>query len=326
MRKPIVRHPQEHAGRGRDAGQRAGKHAHQRADVDQYPQHRNAAYSGEHVHLIWSGAQILTHDVEAQHFRVRTHREESSRQNRTLNHRARNRLQRIARLGAQRGGALKAHKTEQRQYQAEAEPAPGHAVEMEFIAIQVPAVMKQHEPNHDHDHRNRCGFNPQHEPRGNLHVAIGNPDRNSRDQQRQQRRRENVPRGIVDQQVRIVIEPANHARSRGHVGQQQAPGDGCGEPRRQGHRRVGIERPGRSRMTRIARDAQSHQKYRGRRQDIREPCPVPRESADQRNRSGRRCGRRHGGHRLRQSFHGRKNSAPQTVVRALGRLRRCWLH
>src|SRR5208282_6501336 len=97
------------------------------------------------MHLIRSRAQILTRYMEAEYFGVRARREESSGKHRSLDHRARDRLQRIARLRAQCGRTLKAHETEQRQYQAEAESAAGHATEMELIAVQVPAVTNQHQ-------------------------------------------------------------------------------------------------------------------------------------------------------------------------------------
>ena len=40
--------------------------------------------------------------------------------------------------------------------------------------------------------------------------------------------------GVAQQQIRIVIEAANYAGARGHIGKQQAPGDGRREPGRQG--------------------------------------------------------------------------------------------
>ena len=138
-----MRHQQQHAGRRRDAGQSSGEQAHQRADVDQQSQHRDAADSGQHMHRSLAGAQILAHGVEAQHFRVSTDREESSGEKGALNDRARNGLQRIARLGAQRGRALEAHKAEKRQDQSQAQSAAGHAVQMEFIPVQVPAVTQE---------------------------------------------------------------------------------------------------------------------------------------------------------------------------------------
>ena len=147
VRQSVVRHAQQHARRGRDAGQGSGKHTDQRANVNQHTKHRHAAYSRQHVHLIWSGAQILTHDVEAQHFSVGAHREECSRQESAQNHRARNRFQRIACLGTQGGGAFKAHKAEERQHQAEAQSAAGRTAQAQLVPVPVRSLAKQQQNN-----------------------------------------------------------------------------------------------------------------------------------------------------------------------------------
>ena len=132
--EPVVRHQQQHACRRRDACQSAGKQAHERADIDQQSQHRDAADSGQHMHRSLARAQVLARGVEAQHFRIGADGEESSGEKGALDDRAWNRLQRVARLGSQRGRALEANETEQRQHQAQAQAAAGHAVEMELFA------------------------------------------------------------------------------------------------------------------------------------------------------------------------------------------------
>jgi hypothetical protein len=50
-----------------------------------------------------------------------------------LDDRAGNRLQRIARFGAECSRAFEANETEEREHQAEAQSAAGHAVEMELF-------------------------------------------------------------------------------------------------------------------------------------------------------------------------------------------------
>ena len=110
MGKPVVRHAQQHPSRGRDAGQSAGEHTHQRTNIDQYPEHRHAAHPRQYMHLIGGSSQVLADDVEAQDFGVRADSEESSGQNGTLNHRAGDRLQRVASLRSQSRRTLKAHK------------------------------------------------------------------------------------------------------------------------------------------------------------------------------------------------------------------------
>lgn len=68
-----------------------------------------------------------------------------------------------------------------------------------------------------------------------------------------------MARGVVQQQIRVVIEPANDARTGGDVRQQQAPRGGGPEPRRKDHGRVGVKRAGRSGIAREFTDAQCHQ-------------------------------------------------------------------
>ncbi len=140
MGEPVVRHAQQYASRGGDAGQSSGEQAHQCSNVDEQSKNRHTAHLRDHVHGGFAFSQILAHGMKSQYFRVRAYCEENSGQYCGLNHRARNRLQRVACFRAQRGRAFKTNKAEQRQYQAEPESAAGHATQVELIAVQVPAV------------------------------------------------------------------------------------------------------------------------------------------------------------------------------------------
>src|ERR1035438_8545706 len=119
MREAILRHSHEHAGRGGDASQSAGKQADQRADVDQQSQHGHAADLREYVHRSVALPQILPHGMKAQNFRICANREKSTSEHRALNYRAWNRLEWIAGFGPERSRALKTHKTEQSEHQAQ---------------------------------------------------------------------------------------------------------------------------------------------------------------------------------------------------------------
>ena len=69
-------------------------------------------------------------DAKAEDFGIRAQRKNRSRQKRALDHRSGNCFQGIARLGAERRGALKSDKTEEGQHKTETQAAAGHAAEL----------------------------------------------------------------------------------------------------------------------------------------------------------------------------------------------------
>ena len=97
------------------------------------------------------------------------------------------------------------------------------------------AVAHEYEQHHDDNGADGNGFDPQHEPRGNFHVAPGDERGNRGAQKRQQQHRETTwPVSVAQQQDwRNERSRAVTLASGGDVGQQQTPSGGGGEPRRQ---------------------------------------------------------------------------------------------
>ena len=116
----VVRHQQQDTRGGGDARERSGEQADERADIDEDSEEGDAAYFGEYVHRSGARAEILSCRAQAQDFGVGADGEDGSSEEGTLNYRAGNGLQGIARFGAERGGAFKSDKTEEREDQAKA--------------------------------------------------------------------------------------------------------------------------------------------------------------------------------------------------------------
>ena len=151
---------------------------------------------------------------------------------------------------------------------------------MDLFPIPVPATAHQKQRDHDHNHHDGCGLNPQHEACRDLYVAVGNPYRNSGDQRGQKYGGVDMARGMVEQQVCVVVKAANYAGSSRHVSKQQTPCDGRAQPWRQGHRSVGVQRTGRCGMPRIAANAQGNEQHSCSCQRICQPCPIAGECAN----------------------------------------------
>ena len=110
--KSVVRHAQQHARGGSGAGEYARKHADECTAVDGDPERRNPSLRGEKVQGAGGIAERRGCAAEADHLRVGAEHEEDAGEQRALQHGAGNRLERLARLATQRGGAFKAGKTE----------------------------------------------------------------------------------------------------------------------------------------------------------------------------------------------------------------------
>ena len=143
VRQAVVRHQQQDARGGGDARECSGEHADQRADINQQSKQRNAAYGCDYVHWRGARAQILAGSAEAENFGVGANGEECAADDGGLNHCTRNCFQRIARFGAQRGGAFEADEAEERQHQAEPQAAAGHAAQFQLFPIEMQAVAHQ---------------------------------------------------------------------------------------------------------------------------------------------------------------------------------------
>ena len=70
MRQSAMRHQQQHSRRGGDARERARKQAHQRPNINQYPERFFSRDSGKHAHRSGARAQILAGDAKAKHFGI----------------------------------------------------------------------------------------------------------------------------------------------------------------------------------------------------------------------------------------------------------------
>ena len=84
-------------------------------------------------------------------------------------------IKKIARLSAQRGGALKSYETEKCKHKAEPQSAARHDPKLHLLSVQMNTVARQHQHHYSKDHNKRCRFDPKHQPRRNLHVAARNP-------------------------------------------------------------------------------------------------------------------------------------------------------
>src|SRR2546423_14921431 len=96
------------------------------------------------MHGCLARSQVLPGNVKAEHFRIGRNGEEDSRDNRALDHGARNCFKRIARFSAQRGGALKSDETEKRKHKAEPQAAARHAAKVQLLSVQMKNVERQH--------------------------------------------------------------------------------------------------------------------------------------------------------------------------------------
>jgi hypothetical protein len=160
VRQAVVGHQEENAGCGRDAGERAGEHAYEDADVNEQAKEGDAANLCEDTQRGLASAQILPDAAQAEHFGVSTCGEDGACEKGALNDRAGNCFQRIAGFGAEGGGAFESDEAEEREDEAEAQAAAGHPVQLELRPIEVPAVSEEDEDHHDQDERDGYGFDP----------------------------------------------------------------------------------------------------------------------------------------------------------------------
>src|SRR5579862_779424 len=211
VRQSVVRHQQQHSGSSRNAGQRAREQTDDGADIDEHGKRRRASDASQNAHRRLAFTEILTNHTETEHLGVRTNDEEYAGQNGTLNDGARNRGERVARFGAERSGALEADETEQREDEAETQATAGNTAEVKLDSIQVRSVAKQYERDENDDQGYRDGFDPQHEPRRNFHVAPRDGHRDRGDDDGEHSGGGDVSAGVVQKQIGIVIEAADYA-------------------------------------------------------------------------------------------------------------------
>ena len=147
-----------------------------------------------------------------------------------MDHGARNRFQRVAGFGAERGGAFESDETKERKNEAEAEAAASHATQLELRPVPVRAVANKNQRDQDQDQRDGDGFDPEHDARGNFHVAPRDPHGEYGHPDGEQRGGSDVAGGVVQQQIPAVVEAADHAGAGGDVGEKEAPGGDRGEP------------------------------------------------------------------------------------------------
>jgi hypothetical protein len=67
---------------------------------------------------------------------------------------------RIMRLGAERGGALETNETEECKHQSQTKSTSCHAVKMELLRIQMPAVSYQQKDYDNHNHGDGRSLDP----------------------------------------------------------------------------------------------------------------------------------------------------------------------
>ena len=85
--------------------------------------------------------------AKTEHLRVSAEHEEDAGEQRALQHRAGNGAQRLARLAAQRGGALKADKAEDGEHQRGPQRWKANALEPELVGIELQAEVDGQQDN-----------------------------------------------------------------------------------------------------------------------------------------------------------------------------------
>src|SRR5579871_6675202 len=250
--------------------------------------------------------------MKAQHLAIRADDKEHPSQRRALQHRTRNRPQRLPRLGSQRRRTLKPHKAEQGQHHTQPHSHRRHSAKPQLLLIDTQSMLPKQNPHHKTDQAHRHRFNPQHRLRRNLHIPPRNPHRPTRAHSRQQPRRNMRPKP-PQKHIRIAHETANHRSRRHHISKEQRPRSHRSKRRRQRLSRVNIQRPRRSRVPRKHRDTQRHQRNSCHGKRIRQPRAIPRQRKHQRNRQRRRSTRSHSRDRLRQRLQRRQHTPPQPI-------------
>ena len=121
----IVRHAHQHPCRGGGAGQHAGKHADQRAEVDGHAQRRDAGLGCKLVKGTGRIAEGTRVPAKTQDLRIGAEHEEDAGQQRALQYGTGNGLERLARFAAQSRSAFKANEAEDREHQRRSKRGKG---------------------------------------------------------------------------------------------------------------------------------------------------------------------------------------------------------
>ena len=147
--------------------------------VDGHAERRNAGLCGKQMQRAGRIAERRGFAAEADHLRVGAEHEEDTGEQRALQHRAGNGLERLAGLAAQGGRAFKSGKTEDGEHERRPQASERNALQPELAGIDVQSQVDGQENEHDHDEADGNGFNPQHDFGRQLDVAPGNEARRS---------------------------------------------------------------------------------------------------------------------------------------------------
>ena len=148
--------------------------------------------------------------------------------------------------------------------------------QVKLRGVQMEAVAKERQRDDDGDQDDGDGFNVEHHPRGDLHVAIRRIDTGGGGERGQRHRRKEM-RPSAQEDLREVDEAANNRRCRGDVGKEERPSGQRGEDWWQRDARVDVERAGRGGLAREVRRRRRRPAPSGPWRSGRPaPCPVRR--------------------------------------------------
>ena len=318
----FVGHQQQHAGGCDDARERRRERADEHTCIDDCRCKPDVRSPRE---VVEGSIALVERDGragEAHHLAVAADDEEDAREDGAANHRARNRLQRVLRFGAQRRCTLEADEAEDGQHHPQAHATRGRPAQQrayrKLPMIEMPAMLHQRHADNDGDQHHGDSLDVEHHPRGDLHVAIGDPCcrrccNRDEDHGGERARKMRGRRDAVEEHKRELEEAADHRRGRRDVRAEERP---CRDGRaRLGQRALGVDvqRAWRGGLARERGHAEPHEDHQHRRHHIRDGRALAREREDQRNRRWGRGAGRDGGDRLRQRLQRRKRAFAQAV-------------
>ncbi len=174
-------HAHQHARRRGGAGQNAGKHADQCAEVNGHAERSDAGSLSQVVQRACGFAQLSRFAAKTKHFRVRAQHEKNASENRALQHGARNGVERIARFATQRGCAFKTNEAEHRKHKRRSERGERGALQVELVHVDMHAESDRHKGKHKDNQADGTDFDPEHQFGRKFHVSKGNKARSQTD-------------------------------------------------------------------------------------------------------------------------------------------------
>ena len=317
----VVRHEEQDAGGGDDAGQRGGEHADEDADIDDQAERGDACLRGEVMEGCGGLIEGNGGGVEAEGFAVAAEDEEGPGENGGLDDRAGNGAERVFGLGAKGGGGLKADEAEDRQHDAEADATEGHGAQAELDGVEVEAVLEEDERDDDGDQEDGDAFDVKHQAGGDLDVAVGDPacsDRSDRDERDGQgvgdEWRGSGEAEVVEERFAEEDEPADDGRGCRDVREEECPGGERREHRREREASVGEERAGRGTFAGEGGDGEADEDHEQHRDEVGDGGALSGEGEDEGYRERGRGAGRDGGDGLRESLDGREDVVAQAKV------------